>query len=113
MRVIFAGPSFGRDIATLQTTYPSIEFRAPAARGDILQAVEDGARAIGIVDGYFGEMPSVWHKEILFALQQNVIVAGGASMGALRAAESSARRPGASFLRAYLPEGSRALRIRQ
>jgi hypothetical protein len=90
MRVIFAGPSFGRDISRLQAVYPSIEFRAPAARGDILQAVQDGAGAIGIIDGYFGEMPSVWHKEILFALQKNVVVAGGASMGALRAAECSA-----------------------
>jgi hypothetical protein len=90
MRVIFAGPSFGRDIARLQQAYPAVEFRGPAARGDILQAVQDGARVIGIVDGYFGEMPSVWHKEILFALEQNVVVAGGASMGALRAAECSA-----------------------
>jgi len=90
MRVIFAGPSFGRDIARLQQAYPAVEFHGPAARGDILQAVQDGARVIGIVDGYFGEMPSVWHKEILFALEQNVVVAGGASMGALRAAECSA-----------------------
>ncbi len=90
MRVIFAGPSFGRDIARLQQAYPEIEFRDPAARGDILQAVQEGARVIGIIDGYFGEMPSVWHKEILFALEQNVVVAGGASMGALRAAECSA-----------------------
>jgi hypothetical protein len=90
MKVIFAGPSFGTDIARLRTAYPSIEFRAPAARGDILQAVQDGARAIGIVDGYFGETPSVWHKEILYALQKNVVVAGGASMGALRAAECAA-----------------------
>ncbi|WP_112943332.1 MULTISPECIES: TfuA-like protein [unclassified Rhizobium] len=90
MRVIFAGPSFGRDLDKLQAEHLSIEFRGPAARGDILQAVRDGARAIGIVDGYFGEMPSVWHKEILFALEQNVVVAGGASMGALRAAECSA-----------------------
>jgi hypothetical protein len=90
MKVIFAGPSFGADLAKLKTTHPSIRFRPPAARGDILQAVQDGARAIGIVDGYFGEVPSVWHKEILYALQKNVVVAGGASMGALRAAECAA-----------------------
>ncbi|KRB51274.1 toxin [Rhizobium sp. Root708] len=90
MKVIFAGPSFGADLETLRKSYPSIVFRPPAARGDILQAVEDGARAIGIVDGYFGEVPSVWHKEILYALQAHVVVAGGASMGALRAAECAA-----------------------
>ncbi|WP_431322796.1 TfuA-like protein [Rhizobium sp. YTU87027] len=90
MKVIFAGPSFGADITRLRNENPSIAFRGPAARGDILQAVQDGARAIGIVDGYFGEVPSVWHKEILYALQHNVVVAGGASMGALRAAECAA-----------------------
>ncbi|MDP9810791.1 hypothetical protein J2W42_003654 [Rhizobium tibeticum] len=90
MKVIFAGPSFGADIGTLRAGSPSIHFRGPAARGDILQAVQDGARAIGIVDGYFGEVPSVWHKEILYALQHNVVVVGGASMGALRAAECAA-----------------------
>ncbi|EPE94907.1 TfuA-like protein [Rhizobium grahamii] len=87
MRIIFAGPSFGADIDRLRAENPLVIFRGPAARGDILQAVQDGARAIGIVDGFFGEVPSVWHKEILYALQHNVIVAGGASMGALRAAE--------------------------
>jgi hypothetical protein len=90
MKVIFAGPSFGADLGRLKTSHPNVEFRPPAARGDILQAVEDGARAIGIVDGYFGEVPSVWHKEILYALQNNVMVAGGASMGALRAVECAA-----------------------
>ncbi|WP_208247569.1 TfuA-like protein [Rhizobium sp. T1473] len=90
MKVIFAGPSFGADIRTLGAKNPSIHFRGPAARGDILQAVQDGAHAIGIVDGYFGEVPSVWHKEILYALQHNVVVVGGASMGALRAAECAA-----------------------
>ncbi|OWW04762.1 toxin [Rhizobium sp. R72] len=90
MKVIFAGPSFGADIGRLRHENPFIAFRSPAARGDILQAVQQGARAIGIVDGYFGEVPSVWHKEILYALEHNVVVAGGASMGALRAAECAA-----------------------
>jgi hypothetical protein len=44
-------------------------------------------RAIGIVDGYFERFPAVWHKEILFALEQGIPVFGSASMGALRAAE--------------------------
>jgi hypothetical protein len=67
--------------------HPEIVFRPPAARGDILRAVEEGATAIGLVDGYFGDSASVWHKEILFALDHSVAVAGGGSMGALRAAE--------------------------
>jgi hypothetical protein len=87
MKVMFVGPSLGSDLATARAASAGIDFRPPAACGDILKAVHDGATAIGLVDGYFGDLPSVWHKEILFALEHDVAVAGGASMGALRAAE--------------------------
>ncbi|MGA7805958.1 TfuA-like protein [Bradyrhizobium sp.] len=42
---------------------------------------------IGIIDGYFEIEPTVWHKEILWAMAQGIHVYGGASIGALRAAE--------------------------
>jgi hypothetical protein len=42
---------------------------------------------MGIIDGYFSGAPSVWHKEILWAMSEGVAVFGSASMGALRAAE--------------------------
>lgn len=87
MKVLFVGPSLGSDLTAARAMSPRIDFRPPAACGDILKAVHDGATAIGLVDGYFGDLPSVWHKEILFALEHDVAVAGGASMGALRAAE--------------------------
>ena len=45
------------------------------------------AEAIGIIDGYFERVPSVWHKEILWAMAEGIHVFGSASMGALRAAE--------------------------
>jgi hypothetical protein len=45
---------------------------------------------VGIVDGYFDHQLSVWHKEVLWALSQGVLVYGAASMGALRAAELAA-----------------------
>jgi hypothetical protein len=83
VKVLFAGPSlFGQnpDLAGLA-------LRPPARQGDIHRAVLDGADAIGLMDGVFGFVPSVWHKEILFALQEGVRVLGGASLGALRAAE--------------------------
>ena len=84
MKVIFVGPSLP-DAATLAgdgvTVYP------PAVQGDVLAAVRKGARVIGIVDGGFEYTAPVWHKEILFALSRQVRVFGGASMGALRAAE--------------------------
>ena len=43
--------------------------------------------AIGIIDGYFSGKAAVWHKEILWALSQQIPVFGASSMGALRAAE--------------------------
>jgi hypothetical protein len=42
---------------------------------------------IVIIDGSFQNKPTVWHKEILFALSRGVRVVGCSSMGALRAAE--------------------------
>jgi len=62
----------------------------PAAQGDVYRAVKHHKpRVVAIVDGYFRQLPSVWHKEILWAMGQGVHVLGGASMGALRAAELS------------------------
>lgn len=86
-RVIFTGPSlFG-----FRTMIPpGIEVCGPAGRGDVLFALRQGARRIGLIDGFFGDRPSVWHKEILLAMSEGVAVFGAASMGALRAAECAA-----------------------
>ena len=60
----------------------------PVAQGDVYRAVSRlRPRCVAIVDGYFQRVPSVWHKEILWAMDRGVHVAGAASMGALRAAE--------------------------
>lgn len=45
---------------------------------------------IVIIDGNFSWVPSVWHKEILTAIDYGLEVFGAASMGALRAAELDA-----------------------
>jgi hypothetical protein len=66
---------------------PEIVLRPPAAQGDIYRACLLRPRAIGLIDGYFEGVPSVWHKEVLWALSQGIAVYGSASMGALRAAE--------------------------
>ena len=42
---------------------------------------------IGLVDGRYEDIAAVWHKEILYAIEQGALVFGAASMGALRAAE--------------------------
>jgi len=79
---IFAGPTLHR-----QAIPSGIERFGPAVMGAIFRAVEAGYRRIAIVDGAFGNVPSIWHKEILFAIAAGVEVSGASSMGALRAAE--------------------------
>lgn len=60
----------------------------PVAQGDIILAAHAfRPRAMVLIDGQFGERPSVRHKEILWAMAQGITMIGAASMGALRAAE--------------------------
>ena len=81
---VFTGPTLSA--AEARTEMEAV-YREPVAQGDVCRAVLQGFRAIGIIDGYFERLPSVWHKEILWAMSQGVHVFGSASMGALRAAE--------------------------
>jgi hypothetical protein len=64
--------------------------RPPARAGDILAVLPGRPLAIALVDGLFDTTPSVWHHELLAALAAGVAVFGGASLGALRAAELAA-----------------------
>lgn len=59
----------------------------PARQGDVWRALGEGPTALALIDGVFEAQPSVWHREILGALESGVAVYGAASMGALRAAE--------------------------
>ncbi len=62
----------------------------PAKQGDVLSAVvQFQPKVIGLIDGTFMQTLSVWHKEILYALDRGVTVLGASSMGALRAAETA------------------------
>ena len=81
---VFTGPTLppGEARSLWETNY-----LPPAAQGDVYRAALRQPRAIGIIDGYFEGVPSVWHKEILWAMSQGIHVIGSASMGALRAAE--------------------------
>lgn len=83
--VVFLGPTLSaREAAEiLPATY-----LPPVRQGDVYRAMRDRRpTAIGVIDGVFLEAPSVWHREILWALACGVHVFGAASMGALRAAE--------------------------
>jgi hypothetical protein len=82
---VFLGPSLPRETAS--GYLPRAEFLPPVRAGDVRTAVEREFTVIGIIDGLFEQVASVWHKEILFALSRGVWVYGAASMGALRAAE--------------------------
>ncbi len=82
--IVFAGPSLSRVPAEALAGFA---MRGPARQGDVYRAALEGPRAIGLVDGYFEAVPSVWHKEILWALSQGIGVYGAASIGALRAVE--------------------------
>ncbi|MEO1493050.1 MAG: TfuA-like protein [Pseudomonadota bacterium] len=85
--IVFAGPSLaGTDAAEESAFFVP---HGPAAQGDVLRAALLSPRAIVVIDGYFEHVPSVYHKEILWALHQGIPVYGAASTGALRAAELS------------------------
>src|SRR5258708_5321121 len=82
--VVFVGPTLPLETARLEL---DAIYRPPVAQGDVWRAARLNPRAIGIIDGYFEGVPTVWHKEILWAMAQGIHVVGAASMGALRAAE--------------------------
>ena len=85
--VVFLGPTLSAEEAAglLEATY-----LGPVRRGDVIQAVLSGAERIAVIDGCFGDMPALTHKEILWAMEQGIEVYGASSLGALRAAELAA-----------------------
>jgi hypothetical protein len=85
--VVFLGPSLP---AAEARKLASCRVLPPARQGDVWRALSLRPRAIALVDGVFEAQPSVWHHELLAALDAGVALFGGASMGALRAAELSA-----------------------
>lgn len=84
--VAFLGPSLTHHEA--QAIAPNAILLPPVCQGDFLSAVEKHQPdVVVVIDGEFGQTLSVWHKEILLALDDGVRVFGASSMGALRAAE--------------------------
>ena len=85
--IIFAGPSLP---PAHRLILPGIDWRPPARQGDVYRAALERPAIIGVVDGVFEVVPTVWHKEILWAMTQGIHLYGAASIGALRAAELDA-----------------------
>ncbi len=83
--MVFAGPSLSPD---LKEKNQNITFRDPVLQGDIAHESDYAKENIFvIVDGYYKSVPSIWHKEILYANNKGKIVIGCSSLGAIRAAE--------------------------
>jgi len=83
--IVFSGPTLPP--MRVAEALPEASCLGPVQRGDVLRVLQHDPKIICIIDGVFGEAIPVWHKELLWALQQGVRVFGAASMGALRAAE--------------------------
>jgi len=82
--IVFAGPSMP---PSARPSVAEIDWRPPIQQGDLYRAALERPAIIGVIDGYFELVPTVWHKEILWAMAEGIHVYGAASIGALRAAE--------------------------
>ena len=83
--IIFSGPTLSEKI--IRDKISAIVL-GPVSQGDVLKVYKEFKPThIAIIDGYFENVPSVWHKEILYVMSQGVKLYGAASMGALRSAE--------------------------
>lgn len=86
--LVYLGPSLSW--ARAREILPDATYRPPARQGDIVTDVVNlSPERIILIDGEFRNNLSVWHKEIVYALQYPSIkgIYGASSMGALRAAE--------------------------
>ena len=64
-----------------------IVLQPPAACGDMLRRRHDTPCTLLLIDGFFDQVRSPWHKELLLLRAHGFRLIGAASMGALRAAE--------------------------
>jgi hypothetical protein len=82
--IIFLGPSMTLEEARL---FLDADFRPPAQRGDLPDAISESPPLVGIVDGQFYQALPVSPGEVVAALRTGIPILGASSMGALRAAE--------------------------
>jgi hypothetical protein len=83
--VVFTGPSL--DAEAVSAALPEALVAPPACRGDVDQALAQGATGILLIDGGFAHRLAVPPSELVRALRAGVAVVGAASLGAIRAAE--------------------------
>lgn len=85
--VIFLGPTLALEEAT---NLFNAHYLPPAQMGDVYKLLNSNVQRIVIIDGLFGGSASIWHRELLAALDCGIEVHGCSSMGALRASELEA-----------------------
>jgi hypothetical protein len=100
--IIFVGPS----LPPPRPAVPGASYAPPAARGDLLAAVERGARVIGLIDGVFHQDLAVTPREVRAAASAGARLFGGASMGALRAVDCPDAMIGVGEIHALLASGA-------
>jgi TfuA protein len=85
--IIFIGPSLGREKAR---KILDADYRPPAKKGDLLRlaGLETVVNIVGLVDGLFlQDYPPTPIEVYQLAIKKNMVLVGGASLGALRAVE--------------------------
>jgi hypothetical protein len=84
-KIVFLGPTLSENGAR---KILDADYRPPAKEGDIVSVIhKEKPDIIALIDCEVFGINSVWHKEILNALQNGIKVFGAAQVGALRAAE--------------------------
>jgi hypothetical protein len=82
---VFLGPTL--DLQTARHHLWDAHYHPPIQCGDMVRLLRLMPKRIIVIDGLYEQVPAVWHKEIMLALNCGIEVYGAASMGALRAAE--------------------------
>ena len=85
--VIFLGPSLSH--AKAKRIFSDADYRPPAKKGDFLRlAVDPNVRIVGFVDGVFlQDYPPTPIEVYQLVRKEGMVLAGAASLGALRAVE--------------------------
>jgi len=83
-RHLFAGPSlrFYKGVEDL-----NVSIHGPIQHGDLIRLGLTASDVVGIVDGVFYDQPAIRPLEIATIAEEGVVIFGGASMGAIRAAD--------------------------
>ena len=84
---VLVGPSLATE--KIKVISPKAVIHPPAKYGSVYKLIDTSCKQILLIDGLFFYNASIWHREIVAALNSGIEVFGCSSMGALRAVELS------------------------